>query len=292
MPDRPVFRFAPSPNGRLHLGHAYSALTTFALAKKFGGRFLVRIEDIDTGRTREEHVQAILDDLAWLGLSWEEPVLRQSRRFHAYRAAADKLHRAGLAYRCAATRGQINEALGQSTKRDPDGAPLYASVCGWQRTHGTVPPCIKPETIAALRLNSAAAIAATSSALQINVWNPGAGEDAAAVSLRPADPARWGDAVIVRKDTPASYHLACVIDDAFQGVTHVTRGQDLEAATDLHVLLQALLGLPSPLYFHHDLIRDGEGRKLSKSEADTSLGALRAGGATARQVKERLGFTS
>ena len=281
---KPVFRFAPSPNGRLHLGHALSALLTYQLADLHGGRVLLRIEDIDTGRTRPEFVKAIFEDLDWLGLTWEEPVLFQSERYEAYRAAAARLERLGLTYPCVATRSEMAASLDQ-TRTDPDGAPLYAPVCGFPRAPGTRPPCLETGRQAAVRLDTTSALRLAGAPLQFRDWN---GHET--IAPRTADPAIWGDPVIVRKDTPTSYHLAVVVDDAFQGVTHVTRGQDLERATDLHVLLQRLLDLPTPIYHHHHLIRDAEGRKLSKSARDTALADLRAAGTTPAEIRRLVGL--
>jgi glutamyl-Q tRNA(Asp) synthetase len=285
--DRPVIRFAPSPNGRLHLGHAYAALYAFETARAMGARFLVRIDDIDTARCTPDNERAILDDLAWLGLTWEQPVRRQSEHFAAYRAVAERLRERGLLYPCFASRREIAEAVGKAdaTVCDPDGAPLYP---GLYRD-------AEPDHVArlmaqgrphALRLDMQRALDAVDRGeLRYRVFDP-SGD----TSARLAQPERWGDAVIMRKDTPASYHLATVADDAVQGVTHVVRGRDLEAATDLHVLLQRLLALPSPAYHHHGLILDESGRKLSKSAGDMSLAALRAEGATVQDIRRMAGI--
>lgn len=287
----PVLRFAPSPNGALHLGHALSALVGWTWAQRLGGRFLLRIEDIDIGRCREEHVSGIFEDLRWLGLAWEEPVLRQSEQFPRYRAAAAQLRAEGLLYPCFATRAEIAEAQRAHPGRtDPDGAPIYPGL------HRHIPQAEVIERAGrgeafALRVDMAKALARADARLggaPLTYTALDAQGRAATVTARPE---RWGDAVIVRKDVPASYHLAVVLDDAMQGVTQVTRGQDLEAATDLHRLLQVLLGLPAPLYHHHALITDENGRKLSKSAGDTSLTSLRCAGATADEIWARLGLT-
>ena len=284
-----VFRFAPSPNGELHLGHAYSALVGFAMARRAGGRFLVRIEDIDIGRCREEFVAQMFADLAWLGIGWEEPVLRQSEHFETYRAAARRLEEMRLLYPCFATRAEIAEAAqARPQGLDPDGAPLYPGIhkrlssSEIEERRGRGDPF-------ALRIDMDRALETARRLL--------AGRALTFTELDPegrpttieARPERWGDAVIVRKDVPASYHLAVTVDDARQGVTHVTRGRDLLAATDLHRLLQVLLGLEEPVYHHHRLITDGEGRKLAKSVRDTSLRSLRSDGVTPGQVRTLFG---
>ncbi len=286
---QPVFRFAPSPNGRLHLGHAYSALLNADLARRRGGRFLLRIEDIDTTRCRPEFEQGIYADLAWLGLAWERPVRRQSEHFGTYRAAFAPLKGRGLAYPCFCTRTDIARTVADLERngpwpRDPDGAPLYPGTCR------DLPPAGAEDRIAggephAWRIDMAAALRKAPGPHR----HPGFDPDGGTAPVDAA-PARWGDAVIVRKDIPTSYHLSVVVDDALQGVTHVVRGADLEAATDLHVLLQVLLGLPSPLYHHHGLVRDPEGGKLSKSAGSESLEDLRARGATPAAIRRRLGF--
>lgn len=282
-----VLRFAPSPNGRLHLGHALSALTGYDMACRLGGRFLLRIEDIDVTRSRPELIGAILEDMAWLGIRYEEPVLRQSEHFPVYRAAADHLAALGVLYPCFATRAEI-QAAAQRGAQDPDGAPLYP---GLHKDLSGVEVARRRDAGEpfALRLDMAKA---TALAVQRNGGPLAFTEldvDGQAQRIA-ADPARWGDAVIVRKDVPASYHLAVVVDDARQGITHVTRGRDLYAATDIHRLLQVLLGLPEPLYHHHRLITDTDGRKLAKSAGDTSLASLRAAGVTPDSIREMVGL--
>jgi glutamyl-Q tRNA(Asp) synthetase len=283
----PAFRFAPSPNGHLHLGHARSALIGSALAHNVGGRFLLRLEDIDVGRCRPEFAASIQDDLRWLGLTWETPVRQQSQHFSAYTAAARRLVKAGLLYPCYASR---NEILASADQRqcDPDGVPLYP---GWQR-------CISAAEAArrqrrgepfALRLNMQLALAVARDLLGGNLTFTELGVEAGQFNqprIIAAHPERWGDAVIVRKDTPTSYHLSVVVDDAIQGITHVTRGRDLFAATDLHRLLQVLLGLPEPHYHHHMLILGPDGRKLSKSTGAPSLNSLRAKGLSPGDVRD------
>lgn len=288
-----VTRFAPSPNGDLHLGHAFSAITGYELAWRHGGRFIVRIEDIDVQRTREEHVANIFADLRWLGLTWEGPVLRQSTRFDAYGAAAARLSGLGLLYPCFATRSEIETAAAFSPAgTDPDGAPLYPGLCKGleaseiaRRKAAGEPAC--------LRLDMERALAAASERLRgapltFHEWS---GDPSSPPQVVRAHPGRWGDAVIVRKDTPASYHLAVVVDDAMQGITHVVRGRDLYAATGLHRLLQVLLDLPEPdAYYHHPLIHTPTGLKLSKSLRHTSLRELRAAGTSPAEIRRLVGL--
>jgi len=285
--DRPVIRFAPSPNGRLHLGHAYAALYAFETAQAMGARFLLRIDDIDSARCTPENERAIFDDLAWLGLTWEQPVRRQSEHFADYREAAAALCARRLLYPCFASRKEIAEAVGRTRGAgcDPDGAPLYPGL--WRDANpDEVTRLMAQGRPHALRLDMQRALHTVHrSDLRYRIFDP-----AGSTSERVAQPERWGDAVIMRKDTPASYHLATVVDDAVQAITHVVRGRDLEAATDLHVLLQRLLGLPSPAYHHHKLILDESGRKLSKSAGDLSLSALRAEGATPQDIRRMVGI--
>lgn len=288
----PVFRFAPSPNGRLHLGHAYSALLNERFRRELGGRFLLRIEDVDPIRSRPELVEAIFDDLRWLGLRWEEPVRRQSEHMDEYRAAAARLRARGLIYPCLCTRGEVREAAAAKAAaarrpvlRDPDGAPLYPGTC--RESAAALGRSREEQREPAWRLHTARALAEVSGPLD---WTAFDGDGRGC--RREAEPLRWGDPVVVRRDVPTSYHLSVVLDDALQGVTHVVRGRDLEAATDLHVLLQALLGLPSPRYHHHRLIRDRAGAKLSKSLGSPALADLRSAGATPSDIRRRLGFTA
>lgn len=259
----PAFRFAPSPNGALHLGHAYSALLNARLAAEAGGRFLVRIEDIDTLRCTPTLAEAALADLAWLGLRWEEPVRVQSRHMAEYRAQQQRLASMGLLYPCFCSR-KDSAAVADPNRRDPEGQPLYPGTC----RH------LPPGTIAA-RL-----AAGDAHALRLDMQ--AASEDAAARA--------WGDVVLVRKDIGTSYHIAVVTDDYLQAITHVVRGRDLEAATAIHVVLQKLLGFATPHYRHHDLISDALGRKLSKSEGAKSLASLRAEGVSAADIRAALGF--
>jgi len=289
MPDRPVFRFAPSPNGELHLGHALSAMVGWEAASRAGGRFLLRIEDIDTGRSRPEYVAGIFEDLRWLGLAWEQPVLFQSTRFAAYAEAARRLEAMGLLYPCFATRAEI-EAAAVGAAKDPDGAPLYPHL--WKhRCAGEIARRKAAGEPFALRIEIDKALAVAHTRLAGRALTFSELGDRGRSQVIAAQPALWGDAVIVRKDTPSSYHLAVVVDDAWQGVTHVTRGRDLYAATHLHRLLQVLLDLPEPLYRHHRLITDAHGRKLAKSARDTSLRSLRASARTPAEVRRLVGLT-
>ena len=288
--SRPILRFAPSPNGRLHLGHAFSALTNARIAERLGGRLMLRIEDIDLGRTRPEFVQGILDDLAWLGLTFDGPVRRQSEHFSEYAGARDALAARKLLYPCFCSRGRMaaaiaeRETAGERVARDPDGAPLYPGTCR-ALSGDEILARIQAGEPHTWRLDGAAALAEVTVPLVIRRFAPDGSQDTV-----PADPARWGDAVIARRDVPTSYHLAVVWDDAEQGISHVVRGQDLAAATDLHVLLQHLLGLPSPAYHHHGLIRDRGGDKLAKSKGSESLADLRSSGVTPDAVRAMLGF--
>jgi len=286
---RPTFRFAPSPTGELHIGHALSALTGWRWAKRLGGRFLLRIEDIDTGRARPHFIEQIYDDLTWLGLDWEQPVLRQSEHFELYQSAAHRLHQMDLLYPCFATRKEIAAAASQTANSatDPDGAPLYPglhkdldAIDIAQRTDSGEP--------FALRLDMVQAITKANAIIGGNPLAYTALDDDGQSRQVIAQPARWGDAVIIRKDVPASYHLAVVVDDAHQGITHVTRGTDLEPATDLHCLLQTLLGVPTPQYHHHRLILDSDGSKFSKSKGAPSLRSLRQQGLSRNAVIELL----
>ena len=280
-----VYRFAPSPNGHLHLGHAYSALFNSALAREADGRFLLRIEDIDTMRCTPAYEQQMLDDLAWLGLQWEEPVRRQSEHFDDYRAALDALIDAGLAYRSSLSRGDIkrmataHEERGEAWPRDPDGALLFPG-----RAHED-----ESETENAVwRLDVAAALERFGGA-HIGWDEAGAGPEGE-TGWQAADPSIWGDFVLARRDAPTSYHLAVVVDDALQGVTHVVRGRDLFHATGAHVLLQEVLGLPRPVYHHHELVLDQDGRKLSKSRGDTALVELRRAGLMPADIRAMIGL--
>lgn len=283
---QPVLRFAPSPNGYLHVGHAYSALFNARLARELGGRLLLRIEDIDPVRSRPEFIAAIYEDLSWLGLEWDEPVRRQSEHLSDYALALERLAARGLVYPCFCSRADIAAAVGGRADwpRDPDGAPFYPGSCK-QLSDQDKKRRLASGQHAALRLDVQAAISQAQDRIGWCEFFEGA--EPRDVN---AEPSLWGDVVVGRKDVPASYHLAVVVDDALQGVTDVARGMDLFNATSLHRLLQTLLDLPAPRYRHHRLIEDDAGRKLAKSAASTPLRTLRAEGVTARQVQERLGF--
>jgi len=280
-----VFRFAPSPNGYLHLGHALSALINFEMACAAGGRFLLRIEDIDVARCRPHYEAAIYEDLAWLGITWEEPVRRQSAHLDDYRAALTRLD--GLLYPSFESRGEIARLVAEREMhapwpRDPDGALLYP---GDARS---LSPAERRRRMAAgepyaLRLDMTAAIARTGPLAWIET---GPGNKTGSVA---ANPQVWGDVVLARKETPTSYHLSVVVDDARQGVTHVVRGQDLFASTSVHRVLQTLLGLPAPNYHHHRLILDASGQKLSKSTRATALRSLREAGTSAADIRRMVG---
>lgn len=286
----PVFRFAPSPNGYLHLGHALSALLNADMARNADGRLLLRIEDIDTSRCRPEYETAIYEDLAWLGLKWEQPVRRQSEHFDAYRAALARLDAMGLIYPSFESRAEIAALVAEREKispwpRDPDGAPLYPGDAK------ALAPAERARLIAsgapyALRLDMAAATARAGALTWLETGVGPGGE----TGMVATDPSAWGDVLLSRKDAPGSYHLAAVVDDAAQGVTDVVRGRDLFHATSVHRLLQSLLDLPAPRYHHHRLILDAEGRKLSKSTQATALRERRARGATPSDIRKAVGL--
>ena len=286
----PVFRFAPSPNGMLHLGHACSALLNFDLARASGGRFLLRIEDIDPTRCRPEFEAAIYEDLAWLGIAWETPVRRQSEHLGEYRRALDTLSSLGLVYSSFESRAEIARLVAEREAqgvwpRDPDGAPFYP---GNARLLAPEERMRRIESGApyALRLDMEAAVA-RAGALCWTELGEGPNGETGSVAARPQ---AWGDVILARKETPTSYHLSVVVDDALQGVTEVVRGQDLFHATSVHALLQHLLDLPAPSYRHHQLIRDAAGRKLSKSTGATGLRELRASGVDVADIRARIGL--
>lgn len=284
-----VFRFAPSPNGYLHLGHALSALIDFEMARAVGGRFLLRIEDIDATRCRPEYEEAIYQDLAWLGIAWEHPVRRQSEHLDEYRRTIAKLSAMGLIYPSFESRSEIAMLVAERETpdgwpRDPDGAPIYPG------TSKHISVAERARRIAnepyALRLDIEAA-AARAAALQWNETGSGPSGESGMIA---ATPQVWGDVVLARRETPTSYHLSVVVDDAAQGVTHVVRGQDLFWATSVHRLLQTLLGLPAPVYHHHRLLLDSDGRKLSKTTRATALRELRAQGVTPGDIRRMIGL--
>lgn len=278
-----VTRFAPSPTGPLHLGHAFSALT--AQARADGGRFLLRIEDIDRQRSKPEWERRIYDDLRWLGLDWPEPVMRQSERLPAYRAVLDRLWAAGLLYPCHCNRRDILEAANAPQEGGPRFGPdgmIYPGTCRGRARGGPLP------TDLPLRLDLAKAIELIDGPLR---WNetgetPGLREIASEMLIDSV-----GDPVLARREMGTSYHLAVVIDDAAQGVTEAVRGRDLQEATPLHVLLQRLLGLPVPDYHHHRLIRDETGRRLAKRDDARAIGLYRAEGATPADIRRMVGLT-
>jgi glutamyl-Q tRNA(Asp) synthetase len=286
----PVFRFAPSPNGYLHLGHAFSVLLNFDLARRTGGRFLLRIEDIDPTRCRREFEEAIYEDLAWLGIAWETPVRRQSDYLADHRAALETLTAQGLVYPTFESRSEIARLIAQregeaTWPRDPDGAPLYpgnARLLSIEQRD----ELLRSGAPYALRLDM---VAACARAGELSWTEHGQGPKGESGKIA-AQPGAWGDVILARKETPTSYHLAVVIDDALQGVTEVVRGEDLFWSTSVHRLLQQLLGLPQPAYRHHGLILDQDGRKLSKSTAATGLRELRDGGTTPAEIRRMVGL--
>lgn len=287
-----TFRFAPSPNGELHLGHAFSALLNSDLARARDGRLLLRIEDIDVTRCTPGYEAGIYEDLRWLGVEWEEPVRRQSDHFGEYEQALAHLIREELVYPAFMSRGEIRAYIaarpdgGRNWPRDPDGAPLYPgpervlSMKERQRRMEAGQPF-------AWRLDVAAALARIAGPLS---WQEYEDDSLARIGNVEADAQAWGDVILARREIPTSYHLSVVLDDALQGVTHVVRGRDLYHATAIQRLLQELLDLPPPRYRHHRLIVDAEGRKLSKSLRHTGLAELRAGGKTPDDVRQMVGL--
>lgn len=289
-----ICRFAPSPNGRLHLGHAFSALVNHAAARAAGGTYLVRIENIDVARCRPEFEAALMEDLAWLGASPDAPPRRQSEHFDAYAGALARLEAMGLVYPAFESRAEIarrvlevEQETGRLVPRDPDGVPLvpFARAAMTDSERAARRQAGEPHV---LRLDMAAALQAIGP--QPLFWREAEGAPLAPPQAATGDAAQWGDVILARRDTPASYHLAVVVDDAAQAISHVIRGADLKAATAVHVLLQRLLGLPTPVYHHHRLILDSDGLKLSKSNGSTSLSALRAAGLSIDEVRARIGL--
>ena len=283
----PTFRFAPSPNGALHLGHALSALINFKAAKKIKGQFLLRIEDIDMARCTPDKIEQMREDLHWLGLNWPEPVMQQTRRFDIYDAQIDHLKARGLLYPSVASRKDIHQAIahaeeetGRPHPRDPDGAPIFPRhlLKDKEHAHG--------DAAWRLDMQKALTLIASSHSSPLS-WQESGPRSASypQASMIAAEPSAWGDVILARKDCPTSYHLSVVVDDATQKISHVVRGQDLYHATGLHRLLQELLDLPAPLYHHHRLLTDSAGQKLSKSRGDLSLRKLRDNGATPDDIR-------
>jgi len=266
-----VTRFAPSPTGRLHLGHAFSAALGHQRARESGGRFLLRIEDLDQGRSRPEFVEGIFADLLWLGIDWDEPVLVQSERTAAYQKALDRLRERRLVYACFCTRADIAQSL---TAPHGDAATSYPGTCRAlpddPERRATTPHC--------WRLNSAAALEQTG----LPTWTEADGTTYSSVA------SQIGDAILARKDAPASYHLSCVVDDAASGVNLVVRGADLRPSTPIQRLLQDLLGLPQPHYLHHPLVTHADGRRLAKRDLAPTLAAMRESGVDGRPLVARL----
>ncbi|MFZ1921648.1 MAG: tRNA glutamyl-Q(34) synthetase GluQRS [Xanthobacteraceae bacterium] len=285
-----ILRFAPSPNGYLHLGHAYSAFLNTDLTREVAGRLLLRLEDIDGERCRPEYEEAIYEDLHWLGVAWIEPARRQSEHFGDYAAALAELEAQGLLYPSFESRSELNAMVAERDRRghwprDPDGVPIYPgrarmlSVAERSRRRAAGEPF-------ALRLAMDAAVARAGA---LSWTENGAGSHGQTGRINAA-PQMWGDVVLARKDTPASYHLAVVVDDALQGVTDVVRGHDLFWSTGIHRLLQTLLGLPEPTYHHHKLILGDDGNKLSKSTQATGLRELRAAGKSPLDIRHQVGL--
>lgn len=287
--QKPKFRFAPSPNGPLHLGHALSAILNYDMAQKAGGDFLLRIEDIDQARCTPDFEEGIYRDLFWLGLSWQQPVRRQSEHFPAYQQALQTLIKRGLVYPAFLTRGEVKsrvaafEAGGKSWPRDPDGTPLYPPD-DRERSDAERQRLLASGMKHAWRLDMEKTLAAAGGELH---WQESGDGETGTI---PADPAAWGDVVLSRSDAPSSYHLSVVVDDAVQDITHVVRGLDLFHATSIHRLLQTLLGLPEPLYHHHRLVLGEDGKKLSKSMGDTGIAEWRRRGLSPAELRRRIGL--
>lgn len=281
MPDF-VTRFAPSPTGYLHLGHAYSALTAYRAAQEAGGRFLLRIEDIDQGRCRPEFESAIYEDLAWLGMDWETPVRRQSEHFDDYERALSTLRNKGVVYRCFKTRKEVAEEIARAPHlrpEGPDGVPYIGAPLATIEERNL----LADGKAFAWRLSVEAAketLGARYETLSFSAETANGGEP----QTHRATPEIFGDVIIARKDFGTSYHLSSVFDDALQGVTHVIRGEDLAAAAHLHVLLQALLDLPTPAYRHHSLIMNEKGDRLAKRDQAATLKTLRENGTSPSEI--------
>ena len=302
-----ITRFAPSPTGPLHLGHAFSAMLAHDMARAAGGTFLLRIEDIDRQRSKPEWEQAIFDDLAWLGLTWEEPVMRQSDRMTAYRDALKILWERDLLYPCSCNRGDIREAATAPNEGEPLSGPdgiVYPGTCRSSSSAGGLPNSMMPmPDRKALRLwvGMAEPIAFTHridrpgrgwqsfASFQEDGYGPSGDHGLVEFTAREVEE-QIGDVVVSRRDMGTSYHLAVVVDDAAQGVSHVVRGQDLFEATKIHVLLQRLLGLPTPVYHHHRLIRDDTGKRLAKRDDARAIANFRAEGATPADIRRMVGL--
>ncbi len=293
-------RFAPSPTGPLHLGHAYSAIVAHDMARAMGGEFLLRIEDIDQTRARPEWERLIFDDLTWLGLSWDGPVMRQSERMQAYRSALDRLWSADLLYPCTCTRRDIAEALGapqEGTPPGPDG-PVYPGTC--RDVHcGGMPCSMRPRPADQhLRLDIGAAAGHLGHRIDrsggrtfgLPFLETGPAHQGEVFTSREDYLTRIGDVVLARRDMGTSYHLSVVVDDAALGITHVTRGEDLFDATPIHVLLQRLLDLPTPVYHHHRLVRDEQGKRLAKRDDARAIRTYRDDGATPADIRRMVGL--
>ncbi len=285
-----ITRFAPSPTGQLHLGHAFSALTAFETAQKAGGRFLLRIEDIDTIRCQPEFEQAIYDDLEWLGLAWETPVRRQSEHFDEYRAGLDRLMAMGVVYRCFKTRKEILEDIGRAPHHPGEGPEgiIYPGPAEPLSADEEAEKIAAGEPYA-WRLSMAAAQARLGDLSRLTFQEIGEGPNGES-GLCAIQPELIGDAILARKDIGTSYHLAVTLDDAKQDISHVIRGKDLFFATTMHRILQALLDLPVPVYQHHRLLTGDDGERFTKRDRSETLAAMRAAGANAADIRRQLGF--
>jgi glutamyl-Q tRNA(Asp) synthetase len=283
--EPPVLRFAPTPNGRLHLGHAYSALMNERAAQRFAGRLLLRMEDMDRSRCKPEYVQGALEDLDWLGIAFDGAWRRQSDRVADYAFAYEALDKLGALYPCYCTKSEVETAWREGGRGfDPDGQPLYPGTCRAMKPleRAMREASRRPPT---LRLDMGRALALTPVGLAFSEFGEGDEE-----RIERASPAAWGDVALKRRGAPATYHVAVVVDDQLQGVTDVVRGRDLFAATSLHRLLQHLLAIDPPRYRHHRLVLDTKGEKMSKSAAATPLAVLRGQGTSAAEIRAALGF--
>ena len=283
-------RFAPSPTGLLHLGHAFSALTAFKVAKAVDGRFLLRIEDIDQTRCRPEFEAAIYEDLEWLGVNWESPIRRQSEHFDDYEAALEALREKGVVYRCFKTRKEIADEITRAPHLSPDG-PEGPQYIGEMLAAYEERSLLADGAVFAWRLSMSASRSYLGDMFdKLSFIEEGSGPKSE-TGLITATPEIFGDPVIARKESGTSYHLASVLDDALQGVTHVVRGEDLFPTTHLHRLLQTLLDLPAPIYRHHPLITDESGRRFAKRDKAATLKAMRENGVTREEILTRFEFS-